>query len=89
MNLFSPASWYFVDGQNAVVKNNKIIFLRHEDTAGTYKFDIYDLQTKTWSIGVLPVNVTGASIISVNNNIYVAGVYVNNVLSDKVYELDF
>jgi PKD domain/Galactose oxidase, central domain len=85
MNLFSPASWSIDDGQNAVVKDNKIIFLRHD---GTAKFDIYDIQTNTWSVGIMPMSISVASIISVNNTIYVAGGYVN-ALSDKVWKLEF
>ena len=52
-------------------------------------FDIYDIITNTWSIGVLDKIITGATFISVNNIIYVAGVYVDRVLSDKVYKLEF
>lgn len=43
----------------------------------------------TWSIGVLPQNIEGASIISVNNTIYVASGYVNGVLSNPVWKLEF
>jgi hypothetical protein len=53
------------------------------------KFDIYDIFTDSWSIGVLPVNIYGSSIISLNNTIYVAGGYVNGVLSNQVWKLDF
>jgi hypothetical protein len=77
---------------DAVVKDNKIVFFTGEGPgfiAGNKKFDIYDVTTNTWSIGVLPVDITGASIISVNNTIYVAGGYVNGVLSNKVWKLDF
>lgn len=73
---------------DAVIKDNKIVFFTGEGAANS-KFDIYDVTTKTWSIGVLPVNIYGASIISVNNTIYVAGGYVNGVLSNQVWKLDF
>ena len=53
------------------------------------QFDIYDAKTNTWSIGVLPFSIEGASIISVNNTIYVAGGMVDNVFSDKVWKLEF
>jgi hypothetical protein len=90
MNLFGPASWSIDDGQNAVVKNNKIIFLRHKGGADANKFDIYDIQTNTWSIGVLHQPIpTGASVISVNNTIYVAGGSVNGVLINHVWKLEF
>ncbi len=90
MNLFSPASWSIDDGQNAVVKDNKIIFLRHGGGANANKFDIYDIQTNTWSIGVLPEPIpTGASVVSANNIIYVAGGSVNDVLTNQVWRLEF
>lgn|GEM_PF-6487870 len=46
------------------------------------KFDIYYIATNSWSVGVLPVNIDGASIISVNNIIYVARV-------NQVWKLEF
>jgi hypothetical protein len=88
MNLSGAASWSIDEGQNAVVKDNKIIFYS-TDQGDTKKFDIYDIATNTWSIGVLPVSIKGASIISVNNTIYLAGGFVNGVLSDKVWKLEF
>jgi hypothetical protein len=71
-----------------LVKDDKIIFYG-TDKVDTQKFDIYDIATNTWSIGVMPINISGASIISVNNVIYLAGAYVNGVLSDKVWKLEF
>ncbi len=70
--------------RTGVVKNNQIIFYPGDD-----KFDVYDVATDKWSIGVLPVKVLGASIISVNNTIYLAGGQVNGILSDKVWRLEF
>lgn len=89
-SLFSPTSWDVDAGRNAVVKDNKIIFLRHNGGTDANKFDIYDTQTNTWSIGVLsqPIPI-GASVISVNNTIYVAGGSVNGVLSNQVWKLEF
>ena len=83
--LFQPNAYF-----SAVQKDNKIVFFTG-DWAGliTNKFDIYDITTNTWSIGVLPVNISGASIISVNNTIYVAGGLVNGVLSNQVWKLEF
>jgi hypothetical protein len=69
----------------ALLKDNKIIFW-----GGTNgRFDIYDLTTNSWSIGVLPLNINTASVISYNNTIYVAGAYVNGVLSNQVWTLEF
>jgi N-acetylneuraminic acid mutarotase len=90
MNLFDPASWSIDDGQNAVVKDNKIIFLRHNGGANANRFDIYDTQTNIWTIGVLAQPIpAGASVISVNNTIYIAGGSVNGVLSNQVWKLEF
>ena len=87
--LFNPATWITDFGQSAVVKNNKIIFYRANGTS-TNKFDIYDIATNSWSIGVLTQPIpTGASIISVNNTIYVAGGSANGVLSNQVWKLEF
>ena len=71
-----------------MLKNNKIVFFTGRGVEKN-KFDIYDITTDTWSIGVLPQNIVGASIISVNNTIYVAGGYVNGVLSNQVWKLEF
>jgi hypothetical protein len=53
------------------------------------KFDIYDITTGTWSIGVLSKNIEGAGIISMNDTIYVAGGYVNGGISNQVWKLEF
>jgi N-acetylneuraminic acid mutarotase len=77
-------------GQNAVVKDNKIIFLRLHETDDRNKFDVYDMITNTWSIGVLPQSIPReASVISVNNTIYVAGGYINGTASNQVWKLEF
>jgi len=86
--LFRPGYWSIDAGQNAVVKDNKIIFYRAYGN-DTNKFDIYDIITKTWQIGVLPVSIEGASIIAVNNTIYIAGGKVNGVFSSQVWKLEF
>ena len=73
---------------DAVLQNNRIVFF----TGGGLekdKFDIYDISSNTWSIGVLPQDVEQASIISVNNVIYVAGGWVGGVRSNQIYKLQF
>jgi hypothetical protein len=91
--LFQPNAFF-----SAVLKDNKIVFFTSRVNLANYcltnlpvmnKFDIYDLSTNTWSIGVLPVNIYGSTIISVNDVIYVAGGYINGQLSDKVWKLEF
>lgn len=77
-------------GPSVVAKGNKILFFPYRSTGrDTNKFDIYDMATNTWSIGVLPMKVEGVSIISVNNIIYLAGGKVNGVLSNQVWKLEF
>ena len=73
-------------GISAVRKENKIIFFGGYNSA---RFDIYDLTTNSWSIGVLPQNLRWASIISYNNILYVAGGEINDVLSSQVWKLEF
>ena len=53
------------------------------------KFGIYDTTTNTWSIGVLPFALEGASILSVNNTLYVAGGKVAGALTAGVWKLEF
>ena len=89
-HLFKPGFWWQGIGQQAVIKNNKIIFLRHFDSDPVPdKLDIYDVITNTWAIGVLPVDLNEFSVISVNNTIYIAGGRINGVLSNQVYKLEF
>ena len=88
--LSRPAKWRIDMGQNIVLKDNKIIFLRFNGGTDADKFDIYDINTKTWSIGVLPQAIPlDASVISVNNTVYIAGGFVNGVLSNQVWKLEF
>jgi hypothetical protein len=83
--LSSPVAW-----SKAVVQDNKIVFFgagsdNHEDI----KFDIYDISTNSWSIGLLPMAIGNASIIAVNNTIYIAGVEINGIISNQVWKLQF
>ena len=86
--LHMPSSWKEGTGQHAVVKDRKILFFRTQGYA-TNKFDIYDIDSKTWSIGVLSRGLDGASIISVNNTIYIAGGYLDGTLTTSVWKVDF
>ncbi len=93
--LFQPNAFL-----SAIQKNNKIVFFTSANNVTPLyftstpppvhnKFDIYDISTNTWSIGVLSQTIYGSSIISVNNTIYVAGGYVNGILSNQVWKLEF
>ena len=76
------------DVEYSLIKDGKIIFIR----SGSAKIDIYDIVSNIWSIGVLPQPIPiQASIIAVNNKIYVAGgIPVNsNLISIAVYRLEF
>jgi hypothetical protein len=67
----------------AMRKDDKIIFFGGQLYGMlTARFDIYDLTSKSWSIGVLPDHLRGAAIASFNNVLY-----VTNGL--KVWKLDF
>ncbi|HEU4607116.1 MAG TPA: kelch repeat-containing protein [Chitinophagaceae bacterium] len=83
---------------SAVLKNNQIVFFTSDVDVPVYwtsnppvmnRFDIYNIKDNAWSIGILPVNIRSSSIISADNTIYVAGGYVNGVLSNKVWKLEF
>jgi hypothetical protein len=87
--LFGPALWSISSGQNAAIKNNKIIFYRPYSPENN-KFDIYDVISNSWSIGTLGQPVPeGASIYSLNNIIYVVGGIVNGVQSTTIWKLEF
>ena len=91
--LFQPNAFF-----SAVQKNNSVVFFTSGVDNPSFwtipppvmnKFDIYDIAATDWSVGVLSVNIYGSKIISVNNIIYVAGGYVNGVLSNQVWKLEF
>jgi hypothetical protein len=77
----------------AVPKNNKVVCFKLAPSDGT--FDVHDVNTNTWTVGTLPVNLVWPSVISVSNTVYVAGGFLNNMsntfnnISDKVYILEF
>ncbi len=83
--LSEPKAWL-----TAVRKDNKIIFFggQYYGTSNA-RFDIYDLTTNSWSIGVLPQNLLNPSIISYNNILYVAGGSINGVWSNQLWKLEF
>ena len=90
--LSQPVSFVNAEGQNAVVKDDKIIWFATLDPLtgnSTDRFNIYDLTANRWLIGLLPFKIIGASVISVNNTIYVAGGSVNGKMTDQVWKLEF
>jgi hypothetical protein len=74
---------------DAVVKDNKILFFTGDQRTPQNKFDIYDIATNSWSIGVLPRYVQYTAIYSYNNIIYLAGGYVNSSWTPQVWRLEF
>jgi hypothetical protein len=73
---------------SVVVKGDYIVFFTGRYGEGTY-FDVYNFSTDTWLSGQLPKKINDAAIISVNNTIYVAGGYVDGILSSQVWKLEF
>jgi hypothetical protein len=81
--LFQPNASF-----SAVKKNNLLIFFTGEGNEKN-KFDIYNTESKSWSIGLLTDNIYEASIITVNDIIYVAGGKVNGMNSNLLRKLEF
>jgi hypothetical protein len=75
-------------GGQALLKNNKILFFTINGMNDN-TIDIYDVSSASWSIGVLPQNIYGSSVISVNNTIYVTGAHENGILSNQVWNHDY
>ena len=77
----------------AVKKGNNIIFFTGDFGPGDPRtgidFEIYNISTKTWSIGKLNQKVYNAAVISVNNTIYVAGGSDGANYFDHVWKLEF
>lgn len=75
---------------SAVQRDNDIVFFTG-DWGGLIqnKFDIYHLSSRTWSVGVLPFNVEGSSIVAINNKVYVWGGKINGSYSNQLWKLDF
>jgi N-acetylneuraminic acid mutarotase len=75
---------------SAVAKDHTIIFYPTNSEGDNTAFEIYNTITKTWSIATLNMALDGASIISVNNTIYIAGGWgTNGLYYDQVWKLEF
>ena len=83
--LHQPSFSYNVN--SAAVRNNMIVFFTYSPFAGIdhHKFDVYNIQTGVWSIGVLQPDLITTNyftaITSVNNEIYA-------VIDDKLYKMN-
>lgn len=82
-NCISPRSYF-----SSVLKNDNIIFFTGNSKTPE-QFDIYNLSSGKWSIGVMPFGLNFAGIISVNNTVYVAGGSSATGNLDKIWKLEF
>ena len=76
-SLSHPIAWYMQDGQSTVF-GNKLLFMPGSAEFNTplpedNKIDIYDVDSKTWSVTWMERSLAGASIISLQNKIYIVG----------------
>ena len=83
--LYQPMISY--NDNSAAVKNNLVVFFTYSPYAGIErnKFDIYNIQTGRWSLGVFPPDLiptnSFTAITSVNNEIYA-------VIGKKLYKMN-
>ena len=90
--LFQEKYWDHGKNGAALINNNKIVFFTGVETSDigyNTRFDIYDVNSNTWSVGQLPFDISGASIFTYNNTIYVAGGRVNGAVSTQIWKLTF
>jgi N-acetylneuraminic acid mutarotase len=75
----------------AIVRNNQVAFFGWGAWSGlTNRFDIYNTQTKEWSIGLINQAIEQPAIISVNNTVYMGGGNSSPINStNKVYSLSW
>lgn len=78
---------------NIAFKGSKAVFFTGSMNGSGRSFEIYDTATGQWSTGVLPFSINDATVISVNNTIYVAGGRDRDQPSgpyyDQVWKLEF
>lgn len=87
-NLFKPVSSLV-----AAVRNNQIIFF---PGAGdfSYFFDVYNVSTNSWSVGLINTGLRDGARFVYKNEIYVAGGYFgyyvgSDILNSQVMKLEF
>jgi hypothetical protein len=78
-------------GFGSVSGTNEIVFFMGVPSVSPMNFDIYNTDTRSWSIAVLSNGLEFPSIISANNKIFVAGgaTGLGNVLSNQVSLLEW
>jgi hypothetical protein len=55
----------------------------------TSTFDIYNTNTGTWKIAVLPVKIYDARMFNIDDRIFIVGGVVDGELSGKIWELEY
>ena len=84
--------WLHNNSGAALINQNQIVFFTGIPTSSfgyNTRFDLYDVNTNTWSVGKLPFDIGGASIFSHNNTVYVVGGWVNGSASTRIWKLAF
>ncbi len=69
----------------AVKKQNKILFYSGDPGS----VDIYDVTSQTWSVCSIPHDLQYTGVISTGDKVYIAGGFLNGVISKQVWLLDF
>jgi hypothetical protein len=75
-------------------QNNKIIFFPSGENPSTF-FDVYDITTNSWTVGLINDFLRGGICFVYKNDIYVAGGYFGSTtfgpiaINDKVLKLEF
>jgi hypothetical protein len=74
----------------AFARNNEVAFFGWASTSGvTNRFDIFNAQNNTWSIGMINLALNGPAIVQFNNTIYMAGGSLNAAQTNKVFTLNW
>jgi N-acetylneuraminic acid mutarotase len=89
-SLSRPGAWPMEDGKSAII-GNKILFLpglKDGSAPGSdgNRIDMYDVDSKVWSVTLLERSMAGASIISLKNKVYLVGGFDS---IDQVVLLEF
>jgi N-acetylneuraminic acid mutarotase len=73
---------------STVITNDEVIFFTGFSRGSGKYFDVYNKNSRSWSVGVLPVEIHGSAVISAGNAIYIAGGKVDGAYSDQVWILE-
>jgi hypothetical protein len=89
-SLSRPGAWPMEDGKSAVI-GNKILFLpglKDGSASGIdgNRIDIFDVDSKVWSVTLLERSMGGASIVTLKNKVYLVG-GIDSI--DQVVMLEF